>query len=294
MLRNAHIFLFGLLFPIVAMSGCASVPKETTTSQILKEETVEVALAAPSAEIGSTARWYKAYWSGLHVGDLFVEITADDTIGEHAYRVKTFIEAQGIADWLSGFESEATGTVILEDTGSIRPVAYYTNYQTDKKMSNVRLDYGKEGGILSESNTPPESTAKRQPVPEPLKQNTFDPLTLIIAAKEQVKKTISLGETSFTLPLYDGKRRADALFTVEGQTEQGLIHLSLKEKPIAGYTDKELKRHEKRNITLNFYLDPENLLPVKAMGEANFGMTIMVLEKECPSLDFCINAGRET
>ncbi|PIR38087.1 MAG: hypothetical protein COV35_07555 [Alphaproteobacteria bacterium CG11_big_fil_rev_8_21_14_0_20_39_49] len=234
----------------------------------------------------SAIRWYKVYWSGIHVADLKAHVKEDG--------LDAIIESYGIVKKVSKYES-VFKTRFNYVEGEFVPDSYYTEFQQRNGGRKIDIKFNKDGTVAKEEVTPPDNRAKRPAVSEKLKHDTFDPLTAFMAARKKVKESLEKGNNSFSIKMYDGRRLSDLDFKIEGRfdrkisgTKHKLVKVTFKRKPIEGYTQNELKRMQKEEPVFTLYLsDDEKLLPIKMDADAPLGTAVLLFEKDCPSLDKC-------
>jgi len=160
------------------------------------------AKALPNDTI-NTVRWYKVYWSGIHVADLKAQVKEDGLDAE----IKSF----GIVKKISKYESTfQTRFGYVE--GEFIPYSYYTEFQQRNGGRKIDIKYNKDGIIADETVTPPDNRAKRPAVEDELKHDTFDPLTAFMVARKKLKESLLNGDNSFDLKMYDGRRLAQLDF----------------------------------------------------------------------------------
>ncbi len=236
-----------------------------------------------------TARRYKVYWLGLHIGDLFIEIARQ---ANGFYQVTALIRSYGLAQLVSNYSSDTISLAEykISDEGTFQPVGFQTSFQFRKKHRDITITYAPDGAVAGENNQPPENRLKRPAVPPELQKGAYDPLTLGLIARQKVAHLYDPKKTpqTFTLPMYDGRRRSDLTFTIHGLIEEGYIHVSFDRTPIAGFTNNELKAIKKRDPTIHMYLSQEDYWPVVAKGESPLGTAYGKLNKICVNIEACM------
>jgi hypothetical protein len=233
-----------------------------------------------------TVRWYKVYWSGIHVADLKADVKEDG--------LDAIIESYGIVKKISKYESKFK-TKFQYVEGEFVPNSYYTEFQQRNGSRKIDIKYNNDGVVSEEKVVPPDNRAKRPAVDDNLKQDAFDPLTAFMAARKMLKESLAKGEDQFELKMYDGRRLAKLVFNIEGRFDRNIkgnkhkvIKVTFKRKPIEGFTNNELKRMKGEEPIFTLYLsDDEKLLPLKADAEAPLGTAVLLFEKECLSIDEC-------
>lgn len=244
--------------------------------------------AEPVAEKFSTAMHYAVTLSGFPVADIYVGLQSRPNGDVEA---RSMIRSSGIADIAGGYKSDTT--TVAQTPGGYGPVSYQTQFKLKGDWRTIKLAYSKTGDIVQpEYNEPPEKRWKRAEVPAAQKNGTFDPLTAALAAREKLKQLSADGKLAagnkFSLPLYDGRRRADLVFTMLGKTKRGNISLSFAEIPIAGYTNNEIEGFSENQHVITIEVSSENFMPVRASGNTVLGMAEARLAKQCATLEECM------
>jgi len=233
-----------------------------------------------------SARWYKAYWSGIHVGDLFAQFKE----GKFNARVETI----GIVKKISKYRSDFSGTYDYKD-GKYAPRSYYTFFTRRGGNKTIDITYDENGNVTYDKTVPPDKAFKRKPVIAENKNGTFDPLTAILEIRRQIKLALDEGRKEFDVKVYDGRRLARFAFKIIGRydrtiedTPYKVIQVDFFRHPIEGFTKNELKRRKGEEAEYTMYLsDDEYMLPLKVDAEAPLGTAVILFEKECPSIEQC-------
>lgn len=171
---------------------------------------------------------YRATWSGLPAARIRVvgHITAD------AYRVEIAVSTEGLPWVLSHFRSTAVVEGKLAAGRRPEPVSYQSDYDLRKRKDRkLRMAFVARGGSVVAERAPGD-TSRKPILAEQFRRNVIDPISAIVA----IQAAIRHGETSFSVPVYDGARRFDTVGRVlpRDQQEPGL-HLALTLKAIAGF-----------------------------------------------------------
>jgi len=238
-------------------------------------------------ELSDIVRHYKVYWAGLHIGDLVARVNND--------RMDTLIESYGIAKLISNYSSKTHATFSYKN-GEYKPSSFFTEFKLQKRDRTIGIKYKNDGGIMEEAITPPDKVGKRPPISEEQKQNAVDPLTAFMLARQKIKENLDKENSGFSFNMYDGRRLSRLEFKIHGRKKEtikrkelNVVHVSFERIPIAGFTKRELKRMKEEEPIVTVYLsDDEYLFPIKADAKAPLGSAVMLLEKECSSLDVCI------
>jgi len=275
-----------------AISQDESTPREEDAIEIEKKPSI---VDVKDTRI-NTVRKYSAYWAGLHVGDMINAVESEgvfltDKNEIKAQKFTTIIRTHNLAKLISGYKSTTKALMSFNENGEYKPSSYSTSYKIRKKHRDITMKYSADGStIIEETNMPPEKRWKRKEVPSNLKVNSPDPLTLIFQIREKIRHIVEKGgRNTFTLPLYDGRRRSNYFFTVYGITKNNLIHITFEEKPVSGYTNNELKDFKKGTTLVTVYLAKDDLLPVWAKAHSFLGTAKILLKKYCKTLEECLD-----
>lgn len=239
----------------------------------------------------NAARIYKVYYAGLHIADFITQATNN--------RVEAIIESKGIAKLFSNYSSKTFVTYKYNKAkNDYIPFEFFTESKLKNRERKINITYNDIGNIVTENVTPPDNRTKRPAVENNLKIGALDPLMVAIFARDKIHEAINKQENEFTLKVYDGRRLANLYFTINGKEtvkfnneNKPAINVTLKREPVAGFTNNELKRMENEEPTITIYLsDDEMLLPLKANAKAPLGSAVLKLEKECKTLQNCLDS----
>lgn len=228
------------------------------------------------------AGWYKVIWGKNHIGNLFVEISDDGK----EYSLKVEMEALGMVRVISRYrcQAETKGNF----SGAFPAATYETRYKLKGRNRHIVLTYGKGGKLKQELNEPPENRSKRPEVEAALKEKSYDPLSLVM----KVRKWLAAGGAeSLTLPMYDGRRRADVKLTVSETAEHYMLLAG--RTSVAGFTKNELAdmQEQEPDVTLRIPKDGR-FLPDYARAEAPIGYAEAFLQQECKDFESCKKAAK--
>jgi len=142
------------------------------------------------------------------------------------------VRTEGLARLLSHFRGTAVADGKLGGNGAPSPVRYTADYDLRKRRnSKLRMVFVARGGaVIAERG--PDDTSRKKPLAEEFRRNVLDPLS----AMEATITALRRGEASFTVPVYDGARRFDAVVRVEPRdpSKPGL-RLAMSLHAIAGF-----------------------------------------------------------
>ncbi len=227
---------------------------------------------------------YKASWKGVNIASMRVEVYPNENYSD----MKVSISTHGLLKWIVKYRSETDGKIGYKD-GEYVPSFYHTDYSYRKKHRDIKLTYSQDGKqIIKDENVPPEKRWKRKEVPQQDKDGSLDPLALALVAREKIKQAyLGQGDKQFSLPLYDGRRRSDQVFSVSDGLKGGLIQVQMEERPVSGYTNNELKIFKDGSQIIDIYVEPKEFIPQKAKGQSPLGEAWIYLKKMCQTVAEC-------
>ncbi len=223
-------------------------------------------------------RKYNIGYLTFDVADVYGEFKALEKTSDYTrYSFRFYSKSNGMIDYLFGWMSHTVSTMKVYKN-KVVPEKFRTKSILKKKTREIALDYSSGGkNIVFDQVTPPDNRGKRPAVPDDMKVGTYDPLTAAIEARRIVMQAFrennfnDRNKYSFSLPVYDGRRRSDVNFILDEKMVDGLYHLKFYQKAIAGYTDNEWKEIKKGERVIDLYLDPTNFWPVSAVGRSPLG-----------------------
>lgn len=210
------------------------------------------------------------------------------------YAITGDIASTGIVKLFANHKSHTT--VDASGKQFFYPVRVYeSNYSTRKKKKYVKLEYN-NGSAVKETLVPPENRAKRPEVSQQLKKGSYDPLSFIVAMRQQVAKALASGKNDFVIDAYDGRRLNRAHFTMGEKKTLRLndkkipvIAVSVKRELVAGFTDSELEDYDKNEPPLTVYFsNDERLIPIRLETSFWLGTLSATLAKECRTGESCL------
>ena len=152
---------------------------------------------------------YDVYAGGLHVLNSVLEVDLDD----ERYDARLGAEVTGapgwFVDWFAVFES---GGEI--DDGQLDPTQYFAERTRRGETRKTVLDFAGEGEI--DVTFEPERNDRDGLVPPELLAESLDPLSGLISI---INTVTAGGECDTTLPVFDGSRRFDLVFSDLGMDE---------------------------------------------------------------------------
>lgn len=262
-------------------------PKESEVKEGYK-------LNAPKLQkYDSVNRKFNLGYLAFNVADFYMNMVPIETgDGYIRYNFRFYSHSNGFIDYLFGWRSN-TVAVVKVFNNKVVPEFFQNKIILKKKSKEVALDYNpKHKGFDKEEVIPPDNRTKRPAVPDNLKIGTFDFISAAVQARIMVIDAFKndnfndRDKYSFTLPIYDGRRRANANFEVDKKKIDGLIKVTLNEQPVAGYTEKELNEIKKSKRVIDIYLDTQTYWPVSAEGRIPIGQARAEMMEDCGNKSF--------
>jgi hypothetical protein len=171
---------------------------------------------------------YHASWAGLPAAHIRLTLH-DDPDG---YRDEIAIGSEGFPHLVTKFRGAAVAEGKAAADRSPLPTRYDANYDLRKRKDRLlRMAFAARGGTVVAERGPGDTSRKAE-LKEEFRRNVVDPLSVITLIRAALRR----GETAFTIPVYDGARRFDAIVRVlPRDLKNSGVHLALSLKPIAGF-----------------------------------------------------------
>jgi len=226
---------------------------------------------------------------GITFGHMGVE--AEQSAGHYA--IVSDIELSGIAKLFTQHKSHT------ESKGSganfkYTNIDYETHYQIKKKKKHVKLVY-KDGVLIDEVMEP--LNPRRPKVPLELRSKAFDPLSFLLHLREQLATALAAKAEEFNMTLFDGRNLMQIDVKIEKNPHMlnykgrkaPTVAISVRRKPIAGYTESELKEFDPDEAALYMYFSKdERLVPIVVKTKIWLGTLTGTLVKECSAGESCL------
>jgi len=238
---------------------------------------------SPAARADDLSALYSATWAGLPAAH--IRLALHD--GADGYRDEVAIGSEGLPHLVTRFR----GTAIAEgkETAgqSPAPARYDANYDLRKRRDRMlRMAFlPRAGAVVAERGT--GDTSRKPELAEQFRRNVVDPLSVITLIRAAVRR----GETAFTIPVYDGARRFDAIVRVlpRDPGEPG-IHLDLSLHAIAGFkgesSDDGDPDDAPRPVSLTLS-DDTRLVPIEMSVPLYYLPLTVTLERVCAAGAAC-------
>ncbi len=254
------------------------------------------ASAAPAPQ--SERLVYVLQFGGLSVADVMITL---DATPSH-YRTDIQLKSRGLMSMFKTFSADLTGEGELRPTAlAATPKSFRREVVTEELVSTLDISYDPAtalattrqkvadratGEAKSEEDMPwNKRREKVKPVPDNLRTNVLDPVAAFIAAREMIRASDK--PTSFSVPVYDGKRR----YNITGKTEapremtvndktRMLIAVKGKVEPVFGFDEKLQDKVHEGDGKILFSAD-DRFLPVQIMVGNTMGVGVMNLVADC-------------
>lgn len=208
-------------------------------------------LAAETVEVH-----YEVFWGGFRAAEARLVSTGGEA--------ELAVRATGMAESLAAFALDAE---------SQRDI-FHTTSRSQTMDSTLAVDFHGTPHTTIDTirhRDPDDQPEPRAAVPEAMKIGTLDPLTAMVAASRHILAGHA-GE-HFTVPVYDGRNRYDALVTIigPGSTTIGEHRIAgtratIQFKPLAGFREESHALWD--GARFNLLLDPATQLPARIVSES--------------------------
>ncbi|QCG96312.1 DUF3108 domain-containing protein [Azospirillum sp. TSA2s] len=250
-------------------------------------------LATAMASAQPVKATYRVFVGGVTALDVeaMLDVTGD------RYRVEVSAVTGGTIGRLFSWRTDSLtdGYVRGDD---LRPASHRQTSQLRGEPRNVTLTYGPQGDVAVSVSPPPEKD-DREPVPPALQRGTLDPLSAVLDLLFAVGARESCDRS---LPVFDGRRRYDMLFSEVGRRIVDPSRYSVfagvaqqcrvTYKPVAGYArSSPAGRFWQRNDPgdrppVDLWLAPVAAgyppLPVRLETDSDFGSVVVHLTGVTP------------
>ena len=185
-------------------------------------------LLASPAQAEDLVALYEADWAGVPAADLRLSVHE----GTDGYRNEMTIRTLGLARWVTRFHGDAVGAGRIVAGHLPKAVSFDARYDLRKRKNRILgMRFVTTGGATLAERTP-DDTSRKPPLAAEFRRNVVDPLGALAAIRQQLREHPAAG---FTIPVYDGARRFDAIAADPPKHENGTLVLALTLKPIAGF-----------------------------------------------------------
>lgn len=250
--------------------------------------TVPLVGAAPLAPPEVALR-YRSDWGGLHIADMV--LTAQKAAGVYDLRLR--IRTRGAVGWLFGLDLIAESGGRGDD--DLEPLRYQYHSLSPKDENLVALRFDPETGVghrvTARKRTLPNGqwvadSPDEVPLAAALRTGVFDPLSAFLEFGEETRRAIAAGRTSFSVPVFDGRRRFDLLGAIRATTPAGNVRLDMTVKPVAGFKRRHLAMWT--DAAFDVEVDSRLWLPVRIVGDVAGPLLVIRAVQACPPAAGCV------
>lgn len=236
---------------------------------------------------------YEVFAGGLHVLTSSLEINLRD----QSYDARIGAQLAGMPGWFVEWGAEVQSGGAIEG-GQLDPELYVLDRVRRGESQKTTLDFGREGEV--DVSFDPIRNDSNGLVPPDLLPESLDPLSGLLSIIHRVTEG---GECEATVPVFDGRRRYDLVFTDQGMHEVRPSRLSvfagaarrcrMQLEPVAGAfrdeddddddgggfwsTDPESARRRRLDIWLAEPIAGGPVLPVRMVGRSSIGAVVVHL-----------------
>lgn len=194
-----------------------------------------------------------------------------------SFHMKAHAKLMGVAKIISNHKSENQVSGTLTDA-NVRdfPHAkreFQTHYTSSDGWRTITLVYGENGVLTDEQVEATHEMSYRPKVPADQKNGVSDTMTMVLAAREAIYQANQNGQKNLSMNFYDGKRLSKVnmqIYGVVNRMRKGIktpvLKVGLFREPVAGYTEKELKRAKEKTMgeALIYFTANDNFVPILA------------------------------
>lgn len=258
---------------------------------------IALCLATPARALTAISEhaYYRLEWNGIPIGRIRVD--AEESGDSYSMIVDT--KSKGVISVFSPFRTVATISGTKEGDAYL-PRTYRTRSEKNdecpasfasKHLDNcgTHMSYSEAGLLTERVLVPPNLDPSYRPIVDLAEASTgTDPITGYFRLREKLRRNIDQGMRTTTVRTYDGKRLADMTATTAERTEinvddakHPVIATRLTRKPIAGYTQKELRKFKEGDPIITAYFSDDDAMQLLRLElELTLGNITMELGEE--------------
>lgn len=233
---------------------------------------------------------YSFGWNGLPFGEMALKTTE----GAGRYTAESRVGFTGLAGLLNSHKSTAQGSGGTEGGVMRTARVYETFYSTRKKAKHVKLTFAQGGRLAEAVLEPPNNKDKRPDVPAEAVHGAPDPLSYMFALREALHGALQKGESSFSLPLFDGRRLMETQFRIVAthvapQKSGGplLTEVIGTRKALAGFSQKELDDMKGEPELHAWFTEDAQMIPQTLQFQVMLGRVTAKLARRCEGAELC-------
>jgi len=285
------------------VSGAAGLPGAQAAEERLGGAATQEAVPVRTPDTAHIRVDFAFNYGGFQLG----EATLRADFRDGTFEATSDMQTKGLADSLfqSTYKVWSTGTYT---PGTVTPARYTNDFQgKGDKYQKVDMRYDADGYPLDPEADPTyEKFLKKRPVTREQRAGAVDPMSAWIHMLTAATAS-GANPCGTTIPIFDGRRRYDLVFTFVkndeisvgrgGKTYKGpAFHCRMRFQPIAGYKQERMERFEQDEDALPIPdMDvwmvhlreegrpaasmPNYLVPIKIMSDTPLGAVVMIAEK---------------
>jgi len=245
------------------------------------------AVQRADADSSPVAVDYDVFAGGMHVLTSVLEINLED----RSYNARLGAQLAGMPGWFAEWAAVVQSDGEIQ-RGELNPAQYSAERVRRGESRKTVLDFGGEGEVGV--TFVPERNDSDEPVPAELLTETLDPLSGLISVINTVTEG---GGCAGTIPVYDGRRRYDLVFTDRGlddlrpSSKSGFAGVArrcrMQLEPVAGaFKDDddddsfwnsrpENRRRRQLDIWLARPMAEGPIIPVRMVGRSSIGAFVI-------------------
>jgi hypothetical protein len=228
---------------------------------------------------------YTSRWAGLPAGE--IEIRFEDRPG--SYRSQIAIWTAGLPRWFTRFRGTAISEGGLSPLGLAAPSRYDATYDLRaRKGKRVSVHY-RQYGAETVAERGPEDSSEKFLLEPAQRSGVVDPLAALVRMREAIRTGLAQSG-SFTIPVFDGKRRFDVvergmkrgILRLNGATRP-VIYLDLALQPVAGFKDNDPEGNpdDTSRAMEAVFSDDAELIPLRLEVTIAWLTAVVELEGRC-------------
>ena len=226
------------------------------------------AAATPQPSLVGT--WYFS-WSGIPFAKLWLSVQPE---GDGSVLVASF-KSRGIVRLFDSMKTLSKGHLYHQGE-QISTAAFVFDDADEGKHTTLRFNMA--GELTHRTVTPEDDPSHRPPVPAHRVKGAATPADALFALAAGYRAAEREGKPSFTRLFYDGKRlmkvKAALLperdYAMEGGTHKVKV-VALSRRLVAGFTEKEQRRHAEGEPPVYLFLSAQTLHPIAMEAQIKLG-----------------------
>jgi hypothetical protein len=240
-----------------------------------------LALLPGRGECEEAAALYRAYWAGMPVGEISLDLRYDAA----RYHNEITISTEGIARLATRFRGSAASDGSLAAASLPSPSRYAAAYDLHKRRDrHLSMRFAvRNGAVIADRGA--DDTSRKPALAERFRTNVLDPLSALTAIRRELRGGAS---GTFSIPVYDGARRFDVgVRVLPKQGGDRDLHLALTLTPIAGFKGETSEDGDPDDaprpvaVTMS---DDQRLMPLSMTASLYFLPLVVELTRWCDTM----------